>query len=347
MSEQGTTTLESMKSELLKSAAEHESGGPGIMSSSTAPATDSGEGKTSDGESSSQKPADNKQAPSEGQSDGKSAAAATPKTDDKSKDAKSQDDVPEDDSDLEKAQMSDYQKRMEKARRTGARAAKRHEQLNQREADLKKREDALKTTTKADEKPAAKTKSKYTPEELDEIAADFEKQAEKLGKDTEEGKKQLSLATLARNDAKELRETAKTEYQGFYQTEIDRNWQAALKDFPDAAKEDSQLRKNCDAAFAKVAEALAPLKMPVPPVMHYWIVEHENLRLKAEAAADLQKKVDELTKENERLQQSMRIEGSAPGTPSAPVEFKSKSLADMKNSLVSAARSEDARAVST
>ncbi|HEY4360330.1 MAG TPA: hypothetical protein VGN17_05155 [Bryobacteraceae bacterium] len=342
MSEEGKTSLADMKSELLKSAAEHESGGPGIMTDAQ-PADPGAAAPVDDKNPDSQKPADNKQAPSEGQPDGKPAAAATPKIDDK-KDAKSPDDVPENDDDLAGAQMSDYQKRMEKARRAGARAAKRHEKLNQREAEIQHREEALKqkdAAPKDDGKPAAKAKGKYTAQELDEIAGAFDKEAEKLGKDTDAGKEQLRLAQLARNDAKEMRQSAQTEYHTFFSSEITRNTDAAKKDFPDYANADSPLSKNANAAFDKVKEALTPLNMPVPPVMHYWIVEHENLRLKADSAAGLQKKVDELTKENERLQQSRRIDGSAPGSPGAAPEFKSKSVSDMKTDILRQAREAD------
>lgn len=175
--------------------------------------------------------------------------------------------------------------------------------------------------------------SKYTPEQLERYAREFEA----------EGKPELAAA--ARAKAQDLREAVNVEQQEAtkqkheqYRQAAEQHWKKATTDFPDAAKDDSPLRQRANQVYKDVAAELTKMGMRPSPSLQYLAVQHADALLKAEGAKSeietLKAKVTELETENKRLTKSTALPGAKPaGNVPANKDVASLPLDQQRKSL--------------
>lgn len=193
--------------------------------------------------------------------------------------------------------------------------------LKQREAELAKREAAVK------EAEAKARQPKYTPDDYERAALQFEE------------KGQYDLADAARAQAKELRDNpppppptdAQAEAQ--YQAEQKEWWGKAATDFPKVAVKDSAENKALQALIAAEPGVLSD------PKGLYYAARLVNAESSAASVPGLTQQVSELTAKVKELEGKLAVPagGAAPGNL-GPVPYEQKTEAEQEAELYAQAR---------
>ena len=223
-----------------------------------------------------------------------------------------------------------------RAKKSQDRANKSWREVNEAKAALKKEREELDAQKKAyqdghekslEEIQQRTSTSKYSPEEYESIAQEFEDEGDHAN------------AEAARKAAKQARQTATEQSQKKQQAEFvskwDTNWKQATATHKDLNNQESDL-------FKMVGQLLE--RKPVLTQYPEGItdaVEAADMYLKANRSSDLEKQVSDLKKQVAEYEEKLTLNGSQPGGTMQIESFDKLSADRQRDELLKAMSSAD------
>jgi hypothetical protein len=222
------------------------------------------------------------------------------------------------------------QSKYSRAKKTQDRANKAWKDVNAAKADVKKREEALEAKAKAIQEQQTKSMeeiaqrsstSRYSPEEYEAIAKEFEDEGDEAN---------AKAATKAAKQAREaVVEQSAKEQQATFVAKWDSHWKQAVKDNKDLNDQNSELFKMVGRLIEQ-----KPVLTQYPEGITD-AVEGALMYLEANRATSLEKQVSELKNKVAEYEEKTQLNGSQPtGAALEPETFERLSADKQRGELM-------------